>query len=68
MSLTIVYAIIGLVVVFGAYNIYASLIQKKNKVRGSFCKYRCAIKKRYDLLPNILTIAQKNIWNTKEVF
>ncbi len=36
MSLTIVYAIIGLVVVFGAYNIYASLIQKKNKVRGSF--------------------------------
>lgn len=59
MSLTIVYAIISLVVVFGAYNIYSSLIQKKNKVQEAFASIDVQLKKRYDLLPNILTIAQK---------
>lgn len=41
------------------YNLYVALIQKKNKVQEAFSSIDVQLKKRYDLLPNILTIAQK---------
>lgn len=59
MNLTALYGIIGLSVVLGVYNIYTSLIKKKNKVHEAFASIDVQLQKRYDLLPNILTIAQK---------
>lgn len=47
------------VLVVGCYIIYAGLIQKKNKVQEAFSAIDVQLKKRYDLIPNILTIAQK---------
>jgi len=41
------------------YLCYASVIQKKNKVQEAFSSINVQLKKRYDLIPNILTIAQK---------
>ena len=53
-------ALIAAVVVIGwAYSIYASLIKKRNKAGEAFSSIDVQLKKRYDLIPNILTIAQK---------
>lgn len=59
MNSTLLMAIAVVVVLFGMYNIYASVIRKKNKVEEAFSSIDVQLKKRYDLIPNILTIAQK---------
>ena len=50
---------IGGLLLFGSYFLYAGLIQKKNKVQEAFASIDVQLKKRYDLIPNILAIAQK---------
>ena len=47
------------VVIIWAYGIYAGLIKKRNKTQEAFSAIDVQLKKRYDLIPNILTIAQK---------
>ncbi len=41
------------------YSLYASLIKKRNKYEEALSSIDVQLKKRYDLIPNILTIAQK---------
>src|SRR5574344_2357726 len=41
------------------YSVYVALIQKKNKVKEAFSDIDVQLEKRYDLIPNILTIANK---------
>ena len=41
------------------YSAYASVIKRKNKVKEAFSSINVQLKKRYDLIPNILTIANK---------
>ena len=41
------------------YTVYASVIKRKNKVKEAFSSINVQLKKRYDLIPNILTIANK---------
>lgn len=48
-----------IVLLIWVYNIYVTVIQKKNKMQEAFSSIDVQLKKRYDLLPNILTIAQK---------
>ena len=50
--------LIVLAVVF-LYPVYTSVIKKKNKVKEAFSSINVQLKKRYDLIPNILTIANK---------
>ena len=52
---------LGLIVVTALilYPMYVSLIRKKNKVKEAFSSINVQLKKRYDLIPNILTIANK---------
>lgn len=50
---------VAVVVIFWAYNLYVSVIKKKNKVMEAFSGISVQLKKRYDLIPNILTIANK---------
>lgn len=50
--------ILGVVLVVG-YIWYASLITRRNKVREAFAGIDVQLRKRHDLIPNILTIAQK---------
>jgi len=54
---------IGLVAIGGgAFFLYASyvgVIQKKNKVKEAFASIDVQLKKRYDLIPNILMMANK---------
>jgi len=51
--------IITSVILLGFYGIYAGLIRKKNKVSEAFASIDVQLKKRYDLIPNILKIAKK---------
>lgn len=68
MSNTVIIAIAcGVILVFG-YRIYVSLIQKKNKVMEAFSSIDVQLKKRYDLIPNILSIAKKFMEHEKGIF
>jgi len=55
--------IIGLVILLALlallYNLYVQLIQKRNKVKEAMGGIDVQLEKRYDLIPNILTIAQR---------
>ena len=59
MSTTLIAIIAAVVVIGWGYSLYASLIQKRNKTQEAFSAIDVQLKKRYDLIPNILTIAQK---------
>ncbi|MBQ4647280.1 MAG: LemA family protein [Candidatus Gastranaerophilales bacterium] len=48
-----------LVISMVLYNLYAGVIKSKNKVKEAFSSIDVQLKKRYDLIPNILTIANK---------
>ncbi|MBR1424285.1 LemA family protein [bacterium] len=51
--------IVGIVVLIILYNLYAGVIKKKNKMREAMSGIDVQLRKRYDLIPNILTIAKK---------
>lgn len=55
--------IIGLVIILAIiallYYLYVKLIQKRNKVREAMGGIDVQLEKRYDLIPNILTIANR---------
>lgn len=51
--------IVAVVVLALLYGIYYSLIQKKNKAKEAFSSIDVQLKKRYDLIPNVLFIANK---------
>lgn len=59
MNSTMILAVAAVVVVFWTYSIYVSVIKKRNKAQEAFSAIDVQLKKRYDLIPNILTIAQK---------
>ncbi len=55
--------LIGLIVLLAIlamlYSLYVQLIQKRNKVKEAMGGIDVQLEKRYDLIPNILTIAKK---------
>ena len=60
MNIALIVSIVVLVVIVGwIYGIYVSLIKKRNKAMEAFSSIDVQLKKRYDLIPNILTFAQK---------
>ena len=48
-----------LVVCIAFYSMYVNIVKSKNKVFEAFSAIDVQLKKRYDLIPNILTIANK---------
>lgn len=56
---TILILIVAFAIISWLYGIYVSLIKKKNKVREAMSSIDTQLQKRYDLIPNILTIAKK---------
>ena len=57
--MTITLIVIGVLILLWLYGVYVSVIKKRNKVIEAFSSIDVQLKKRYDLIPNILTIAQK---------
>lgn len=60
--------IIGGVAVVALYAIYVSLIRKKNNVKEAASGIDVQLKKRYDLIPNMLKAAAKYMEHEKAVF
>ena len=59
MSSNLVILVAAAVIILWMYSVYVSLIKKRNKALEAFSSIDVQLKKRYDLIPNILTIAQK---------
>lgn len=62
-----VFIIILVALIVGVYAIYVNLIQKKNKALEAFSGIDVQLKRRYDLIPNLLTIANKFMNHEKEL-
>ena len=60
--------IVGVVVLGGFYWLYVSLVKKKNKVKEAASGIDIQLKKRYDLIPNLLQMAAKFMEHEKELF
>ncbi|KIE05353.1 LemA family protein [Candidatus Jidaibacter acanthamoeba] len=63
---SIILGIIGVVLII-SYLWYASLILKRNNVRGSLSGIDVQLKKRSDLIPNILAVAKKFMQHEMEI-
>ena len=61
----ILFVTIGIIVVI--YVLYASLIKKRNKVEESMSGIDVQLKKRYDLIPNMLHMASKFMEHEKSL-
>ena len=59
MLITVSITAVALVVLIVLYNMYVQIIQKKNKVKEAMGGIDVQLNKRYSLIPNILTIANK---------
>lgn len=63
----IILGIICLVISSYLYNLYVELIKLKNAVKSALSGIDVQLEKRYDLIPNILTIANKFMEHEKEL-
>ena len=63
----IIIIVVAVAVIFWAYNIYDSVIRKKNKVLEAFNQISVQLKKEYDLIPNILEIVNKCVEQEKNL-
>ncbi len=59
--------IVIIAIIIAIYLIYVSLIKKKNNVKEAFSSIDVQLKKRYDLIPNILFIANKFMEHEREL-
>ncbi len=64
MEKIILWAVVG-VIVIGFYALYVGLIKKKNRLKESASGIDVQLKKRYDLIPNLLTMAAKYMEHEK---
>ena len=60
--------VISAIVLFFLYGMYVRIIQLKNKTKEVMSGVDVQLKKRYDLIPNILTIAQKYMEHERGLF
>ncbi len=57
-TITTIFVIIGIILI-ALYLVYMTLVMKKNKVREALAGIDIQLKKRYDLIPNVLFLANK---------
>lgn len=55
------------IIAIALYILYITIIQKKNKVKEAMSGIDIQLKKRYDLIPNLLSMAQKYMEHEKEL-
>lgn len=64
----ILLALVVIVCILGLYGLYVNVVKAKNTVMEALSGIDVQLKKRYDLIPNILTIAKKFMEHEKEIF
>lgn len=68
MIITAVLLVLAIICLIALYGMYTSLIKQKNKVNEAMSGIDVQLNKRYSLIPNILTIAQKFMEHETELF
>lgn len=68
MTISIILLVLAVVLAFCLYGMYTRLIQLKNKVKEAMSGIDVQLNKRYSLIPNILTIANKFMEHERELF
>jgi len=58
--------ILGVILIW-AYSVYVGVIRKRNKVQEAYSGVDVQLKKRHDLIPNMLTVAKKFMKHEKEL-
>ncbi|WP_127714073.1 LemA family protein [Halobacteriovorax sp. HLS] len=61
-----VFALIGLFLIFYFIGIYNSLVRKRNEYQNSFKQIDVQLKRRYDLIPNLVETAKKFMSHERE--
>lgn len=59
--------VVAVVILGGFYWLYVSLVKKKNKVKEASAGVDVQLKKRYDLIPNMLQMASKFMEHEKDL-
>jgi LemA protein len=62
------YVVLGIIVVVALYvvAIYNGLVAKKNQIDNGFAQIEVQLKRRYDLIPNLIEVAKKYMAHEKE--
>lgn len=62
------YIILGILIFTGLYVvvIYNNLVAKKNQIDNGFAQIEVQLKRRYDLIPNLIEVAKKYMAHEKE--
>ena len=58
MSITWILIIIAVIVLFWAISIYNNLVRLKNQYQNAFAQIEVQLKRRYDLIPNLVETAK----------
>lgn len=66
-TMAVTLGIIGVILLVIFYGIYVSLIRKRNKVKEATSGIDVQLKKRYDLIPNLLQMAEKFMTHEKSL-
>ena len=66
--ITIAILVVGIGIVLLLYSLYATVIKNKNAVLEALSGIDVQLRKRYDLIPNLLTIAKKFMEHENELF
>jgi len=57
--LIVISVVVGIFILSALYNMYVQIIKKRNNAKEAMSGIDVQLRKRYDLIPNILTIAAK---------
>lgn len=68
LSISAVISAIAVIVAIILYSLYVKVVKAKNAVFEALSGIDVQLKKRYDLIPNILTIAQKFMEHERNIF
>lgn len=62
------YVVLGVIVLLGLYAIaiYNNLVAKKNQIDNGFAQIEVQLKRRYDLIPNLIEVAKKYMSHERE--